>query len=172
MRKVLIIDTSVLCVWLEIPGMETCGSGKGNLSWDKEKVAQKLDNEIQQNTVLVLPLATVLESGNHITQARSKQYELAGELAEIMRKAADETSPWAAFAEQAVLWEAEGLKNLADEWQQVVPQKTSLGDATMKMLAEHYARKGYQVEIMTGDEGLKSYEPIPPVSRPTRRSSR
>ncbi|MEQ9481365.1 hypothetical protein [Coleofasciculus sp. F4-SAH-05] len=170
MKKVLIIDTSVLCVWLEIPGMETCGSG--SLYWDKEKVDQKLETEIQHNTVLVLPLATVLETGNHITQARSKPYELAQKLAEIMRKAADETTPWAAFAEQAELWEAEGLKNLADEWQQVVPQKTSLGDATMKMLAEHYDRKGYQVEIMTGDEGLKSYEPIPPVPRPKRRSSR
>jgi len=170
MRKVLIIDTSVLCVWLEIPDKETCGSG--SLYWNKDKVDQKLEAEIQQNTVLVLPLATVLETGNHITQARSKQYELARKLAEVMIKAADETSPWAAFAEQAVLWEAEGLKNLADEWQNVVPQKTSLGDATIKMLADHYAQKGYQVEIMTGDQGLKSYEPIPPVSRPKRRSSR
>ena len=170
MRKVLIIDTSVLCVWLRIPDMETCGSSR--LYWDKEKVDQKLDAEIQQNTVLVLPLATVLETGNHIVQARSKQYELAQELAKIMRAAADETSPWAAFAEQAVLWEAEGLKNLADEWQKIVPQKTSLGDATIKMLAEHYAKKGYQVEIMTGDQGLKSYEPISPTHHPKRRSSK
>lgn len=147
--------------------METCGTG--SLYWDKEKVDQKLEAEIEQNTVLVLPLATVLETGNHITQARSKQYELAQELAKIMIAAADETTPWAAFAEQAALWEAEGLKNLADEWQQVVLQKISLGDATMKMLAEHYTKKRYQVEIMTGDEGLKSYEPIPPAKR---RSSR
>lgn len=25
MRKVLVIDTSVLCVWLKVPGKETCG---------------------------------------------------------------------------------------------------------------------------------------------------
>ena len=25
MKKVLVIDTSVLCVWLKVPGKETCG---------------------------------------------------------------------------------------------------------------------------------------------------
>lgn len=84
--------------------------------------------------------------------------------------AADETTPWAALAEQSVLWEAEGLKKLAAEWQTLVAQRTSLGDSTIKLLAEHYAQKLYQVEIMTGDEGLKSYEPTLPVPRPKRRS--
>lgn len=25
MRKILIIDTSILCVWLKVTGMDTCG---------------------------------------------------------------------------------------------------------------------------------------------------
>jgi len=25
MKKVLIMDTSILCVWLDVPGMATCG---------------------------------------------------------------------------------------------------------------------------------------------------
>ncbi len=25
MKKVLIIDTSILCVWLEVPGKDSCG---------------------------------------------------------------------------------------------------------------------------------------------------
>ncbi len=149
--------------------METCGAGSNQ--WDKESVTRKLENEISQKTVLVLPLATILETGNHITQARSQQYALAQELAKIMMAAADETTPWAAFAEQSVLWEAEGLKKLATEWQTLVSQRTSLGDATIKVLAEHYVQKLYQVEIMTGDEGLKSYEPTPPDPRPRRRRS-
>lgn len=149
--------------------METCGSDSNQ--WNKETVTRKLESEISQHTVLVLPLATVLETGNHIAQAKAQQYTIAQELAKIMMAAADEATPWAAFAEQSVLWEAEGLKKLAAEWQTLVPQKTSLGDATIKLLAEHYARKLYQVEIMTGDEGLKSHEPTPPVSRPKRRRS-
>jgi AAA15 family ATPase/GTPase len=48
-------------------------------------------------------------------QAKLKQYEMAQALAEIMVKAADEKTPWAAFTDQSVLWEAEGLRKLAAE---------------------------------------------------------
>ena len=34
MRKVLLIDTSLLCVWLKVPGKETAGNNK----WDFELV--------------------------------------------------------------------------------------------------------------------------------------
>ena len=35
MKKVLVIDTSILCVWLSIPGFETCGSQEDK--WDKPR---------------------------------------------------------------------------------------------------------------------------------------
>jgi hypothetical protein len=62
MRKVLLIDTSLLCVWLKVPGKETAG----NNNWNFELVEQKIQTEINQGTILVLPLATVIETGNHI----------------------------------------------------------------------------------------------------------
>ena len=105
MRKVLIIDTSLLCVWLKVPGMEICGSDDDR--WDFERVDQKIQEEIAKSTTLVLPLATIVETGNHIAQARAKQYETAEAFAKIMTYVADETSPWAAFSEQIVLWEAQ-----------------------------------------------------------------
>jgi len=40
---------------------------------------------------------------------------------------------------------------------------------TIKEVAEYYARMGYRVEIFTGDEGLKAYEPIVPAEAPRRR---
>ena len=36
----------------------------------------------------------------------------------------------------------------------------SIGDATIKDVAEYYAEAGYEVEILTGDVGLKSYQPV------------
>ena len=69
MRKVLIIDTSLLCVWLKVPGMEICGSDDDR--WDFERVDQKIQEEIAKSTTLVLPLATIVETGNHIAQARA-----------------------------------------------------------------------------------------------------
>ncbi len=169
MRKVLIIDTSLLCVWLKVTGMEICGSDDDR--WDFERVDQKIQAEIAKSTTLVLPLATIVETGNHIAQARAKKYETAEAFAKIMTYAADETSPWAGFSEQIVLWEAQSLKELAFQFPNLAKQKTSMGDASIVILGWHYHHKGYQVEFLTADEQLKAQEPTPP-SPPTRRSSR
>ncbi|YAF96939.1 MAG: hypothetical protein AB3A66_04490 [Nodularia sp. CChRGM 3473] len=170
MRKVLLIDTSLLCVWLQVPGKETAGNNKCNF----EQVNQKIQTEITKGTTLVLPLATVIETGNHIAQAKTNttnKYPTAQKFAEIITYAADETSPWAAFREQIVLWEAEELKKLADKFPTQAIQETSMGDASIVVLGWHYHQKGYHVEFLTDDEQLKSQEP-PPPQPPTRRSSR
>ena len=170
MRKLLLIDTSLLCVWLQVPGKETAGNNK----WDFERVNQKIQTEINAGTTLVLPLATVIETGNHIAQAnnnKNNKYPTAQKFAEIITCAADETSPWAAFREQIVLWEAEELKKLADKFPTQAIQETSMGDASIVILGWHYYQKAYHVEFLTDDEQLKSQEP-PPPQPPTRRSSR
>ena len=169
MRKVLIIDTSILGVYLGVPGKDTCGSDKNQ--WDKKRVDDLLKKEEKESTTFVLPLAAIVETGNHIAQASSKRYEMAQALAEIMAKAADEKTPWAAFTDQSILWEAEGLKKLAVEWPNLAVQKISIGDATIKTVAEYYAKIGFQVEILTGDDGLRAYQPTTPVPMPRRRRS-
>jgi len=73
MRKVLIIDTSVLCVYLGIPKMESCG--KNSNYWDRDKIRRKLEEEEENQTVFILPLAAVIETGNHITQIKSENHE-------------------------------------------------------------------------------------------------
>ncbi|HEY9614351.1 type II toxin-antitoxin system VapC family toxin [Allocoleopsis sp.] len=167
--KVLIIDTSILCVYLGVPGKDTCGSDKNKR--DKKRADKLLQKEEKESTTFVLPLAVIIETGNHIAQASSKRYEMAQALAEIMEKVADEKTPWTAFTHQSKLWEAEGLKKLAEEWPKLAVQKISIGDATIKAVAEYYGKLGSQVEILTGDGGLKSYEPAPPLSRLKRRRS-
>ena len=172
MRKVLLIDTSLLCVWLKVPGKETAGNNK----WDFELVNEKILTEIEKGTTLVLPLATVIETGNHISQAKNTNSDskriTSEEFAKIMIYAADETSPWAAFREQIVLWEAEGLKNLAEKFPNQAVEKTSMGDASIVVLGwYYYQEKGFHVEFLTDDNGLKSQEP-PQPNPPTRRSSR
>lgn len=168
MRKVLIIDTSVLCVWLEVPGLEVCGPD--NDKWDKKRVDQKIGAEIDLNTTLVLPLATIIETGNHIAQAPHSRREKAIDLAELIRKSADARTPWAAFNDQSVLWTPEMLKELADEWPDLALRRLSLGDATIKEVAGYYAQnQGWRVEILTGDQGLKAHEPSVPVDMPRRR---
>lgn len=169
MKKVLIIDTSILCVYLKVPGKDTCGSNKDQ--WNKQRVDDLLEKEVQSSTTFVLPLAAIIETGNHIAQAGTKRYEIAQDLAEIILKTATEETPWAAFTEQSVFWDIQGLKNLAEEWPELAKQKISIGDATIISVANYYAKTGVEVEILTGDEGLKPYESITPIPTPRRRRS-
>ena len=172
MRKVLIVDTSLLCVWLKVPQMEKCGSDDD--LWDFDRVDKRIKEEIVNGTTLVLPLATLIETGNHIAQAKIKRPETAQasqHLSQIMIYAADETSPWAAFSEQFELWGSEKLKQLAAQWPNQAAQRTSMGDATIKKVGDFYAEKGYRVEFLTADRQLKSLEPTPPTKTQQKRRS-
>jgi hypothetical protein len=171
MQKVLIIDTSILCVYLQVPGKETCGSD--NDKWDNKRVQERFKQEEEQGAKFVLPLATIIETGNHIAQANSRRYETAQAFADILIKVADGVIPWQVFTTEVdELWTSEKLKQLATMWPNLASSKISIGDATIKAVAEYYAKASttLQVEIFTGDGGLKAYEPATPA--PTRRSSR
>ncbi|MBN3873104.1 hypothetical protein [Nostoc sp. JL33] len=171
MRKVLIIDTSILCVYLGVPGKETCGSD--NDKWDKKRVEARFKAEEKQGAKFILPIATIIETGNHIAQAKSRRYEIAQAFADILVKVADGLIPWGVFETQVgELWNSEQLKQLATEWPTLASRKISIGDATIKTVAEYYAKASstFQVEIFTGDGGLKAYEPATPERR--RRSDR
>src|SRR5262245_14597122 len=104
MKKVLVIDTSILCVWLGVAGKETCGRARDR--WDKGRVDQIIARERKAGTTFVLPLATIIETGNHIAQGTGDRcHTEAQRLATLMAEAADGKSPWAAFTQQAVLWD-------------------------------------------------------------------
>lgn len=53
MQKVLIIDTSILCVYLKVPFMDKCGPDDNQ--WDYQRVNEKINDEICQKSLLVLP---------------------------------------------------------------------------------------------------------------------
>ena len=110
-KRVLVIDTSVLCCWLEVPGKEVAGPAGDR--WDHTRISSLIDLEIQQNSTLVLPMATLIETGNHIAQAPGQRHRTSTRLAECLRQAAEAESPWAAFTDQSPLWEAEKLAELA-----------------------------------------------------------
>lgn len=166
-KRVLILDTSVLCCWLQVPGKEE--AGPTNDRWNHGRINALLVQERAKNSTFVLPIATLIETGNHIAHAPSHRFECATSLAGYLREAADAQSPWAAFTDQSPLWQAENLRTLAENWPQLANGGFSIGDATIKDVAEYYAKAGYFVEILTGDAGLKAYEPSKPVAIPRRR---
>lgn len=166
-RRVLILDTTVLCCWLRVPGKEEAGPTHDR--WDHARIEKLLNEERQKGSTFVLPLATLIETGNHIAQTVRDRFALATVLADHLRKAADAASPWAAFTDQSPLWQPENLRKLADTWPALAAAGTSIGDATIKDVAEYYARASYTVEILTGDLGLKAYQPAKPAPIPRRR---
>jgi len=169
-KKVLIFDTSVLCAWLGVPGMEACGPDDAR--WDKARIEEKVQSEATRKTTFVLPIAGIIETGNHIARAPHSRYEKGLALAGLMEKSAQQETPWAAFSDQSVLWSTERLLELAREWPKLADSKFSLGDATIKYAAEYYSQTGFQVEILTGDQGLKAYEPSVLPETPRRQKRR
>lgn len=167
MRKALILDTSLLCAYLQVPGKETCGPADDR--WGPERVTAKIEQARQQGATLVLPLATVVETGNHIAQAPRERYERAQALVQIITEAADARSPWAALDAQAAQWGGASLKESVAPWPQDAARGLSLGDALILRVAALYAELGFHVELLTGDCQLKSLEPPPPRLIPRRR---
>ncbi|MEM0993598.1 MAG: hypothetical protein AAGI49_11240 [Bacteroidota bacterium] len=168
MEKIIIFDTSILCVWLQIPNFERCGNDED--FWDYERIDKKIEEELKNNVTFVLPLATIIETGNHISQSSGNRYELAKKFSALLSKSVDNEYPWAAFSEQGELWTDQRMKQLAENFPDLAIQSLSLGDAMIKDIAEYYAGFGrYAIEIFTGDQGLKAYEPMKPLKIPRRR---
>lgn len=167
-KRVLILDTSVLCCWLQVPGKEETGPVKDR--WNYDRIDDLLFEERAKGSTFVLPIATLIETGNHIAQAPHHRFERATGLANCLRLAADAQSPWAAFTDQSQLWQSESLMALAETWPALASGGISIGDHTIKDVAEFYARSGFFVEILTSDAGLKAYEPVLPIVAPRRRS--
>ena len=168
MKKVLVIDTSILCVWLGIPGFETCGPQDDR--WDKKRVDSTINHETANKSLFVLPLATIIETGNHIAKAPHSRKVRAEALVNLLRMTADGRTPWAALSEQDRLWSRDSLLELSREWPMLAERKLSIGDAMIKNAANYYAAMGCTVEIFTGDLDLKSFEPAEqPAEIPRRR---
>ncbi|MZP30913.1 hypothetical protein GTO91_14435 [Heliobacterium undosum] len=166
MNKVLILDTSFLCCMLNVPGKNTCGK---NNEWNHKTVNEYIEKAIQEKYTIVLPLATIIETGNHIAQASSFRYEKAMELGSLMRLAAEHHSPYAAFTDQSAFWNDQGLTELASHWPVRANEGLSIGDASITIIADYYAKTGIIVDIATGDTQLKAYEPARPANVPRRK---
>lgn len=150
---------------MDVAGKATCGPA--NDRWDKDRIERLLDSE--KGATIVLPLASIIETGNHIAQAGARRFESAHLFCAKLTAVANAEIPWAAFSEQAELWTPESLLRIAREWPDLAVSGLSMGDATIKEVAEYYGKSGMTVEIITGDAGLKAYETQAQIMTPRRR---
>ncbi|MBF0283682.1 MAG: hypothetical protein HQL51_04395 [Magnetococcales bacterium] len=170
-QKVVVIDSSLLVVWLKVPGRQDAGP-KHDL-WDFDRIDAMFRKNQEEGATFVLPVATIIETGNMICGVPKKEDRLppAQALVELITSSGRGVSPWAIFSDQSVLWESDQLIRIVEKWPELTGRSrcVSMGDATIKVVAEHYAKMGFHVEIATGDFGLKSFQPPAPVVVPTPR---
>lgn len=160
-KKVLIVDTCLACVWMQVPDKET--AGPDNDRWDYNRVNKKIKEETDAGTLLVLPLASIIETGNHIAQInRQDKIDYVRKFAELIQHCVDGDMPWVAYSEQNHLWEGEHLKGISDRWvaMNATGETHSLGDVSILDVATAYRKVGFQVEILTADQLLKAYESV------------
>lgn len=155
MAEVRFVDTSVLCDLLKVPGK--CQR--------HEEVRSELDSLLQSRVHLVLPIATVIETGNHIAQANDGHGRRASAEAfvNLLRLTAQGKMPWVLHS---VAWDSRMLDLLCDGPGQIgsfveIAGNGILGAGDVAILAECslYAARtaGVAVTVWTHDERLAAY---------------
>lgn len=126
--NVRFMDTSIVMNLLEIP----------NMCADAEKIKAEFDNVVKENETLILPMSTIIESGNHIAHIADGtiRRKKAMKFQEFLRKTAREEVPWILYGVE--LFE-EDLLILADEFpEKALQMKMGIGDMSIIRFYEKY----------------------------------
>lgn len=151
MPQVRFVDTSVLCDLLKVPGK--CQR--------HEQVRAELQSLHEANVQLVLPIASIIETGNHIDgHGRRKS---AAAFVALLRLTANGTAPWVLHS---VAWDNRMLDLLCDGPRGIGDFVTlagqgilGAGDVAILAECELYASRtsGVTVSVWTHDDRLGAY---------------
>lgn len=154
MSRVTFIDTSVLCELLRVPGK----------SQDAGDTADELALRTELGQRFILPVTTIVETGNHIEHANGNR-ETAEAFARLARAAIEGRGP---FQVNRVLWDASFLARIIDGGPTRVDfvdlastHQLGTGDIAILVERDQYvaatAFTTADVEIWTNDDRLRSY---------------
>ena len=125
--NVKFIDTSVMLNLLEVP--EMCN--------DAEEVKKQWKENLEAKDVLIMPAATIIETGNHIAHIAngSKRREIAMKFGEFLRKTANGEAPWQLYGVKST---KEELLYLADNIADFATRKIGIGDVSIIYAYQRY----------------------------------
>jgi hypothetical protein len=158
-----IIDTSVLVNILDIP----------NMNENHKKAIEEFKLLIQsEKDTLILPLATIIETGNHIAHIsngdiRRKKAEL---MAKYLEKTAKGEAPWEYYCKEL---DKEDLLKLSQDFPDSAMRETGIGDMSIIRAYEKYKLEVPAIGtimIWSFDNHLQGYKEV--LTLPTRRRSR
>jgi len=153
MATATFVDTSVLCEFLAVPGK----------SQRPDEIRQELRERVAARESLLLPVATIIETGNHIAQlGGGPARTCAMRLAHLLRMTAAGEAPWELHG---ITWNGELLNGMCDGVRGALPledmamQGVGTGDVSILAEAEAYRRRVAHVDvrIWTLDAGLAAY---------------
>lgn len=158
MKAICLVDTSIFCELLRVP----------NMSQRHQETRGLLAQKVRGGEQLLLPITTVLETGNHIGQNGSgeERWQAARRFAVEVKKALEGESPFI----PAVFFEKKELT----EWLEHFPEWTKshsargkkgsgFGDLTIVKLFEQQcaSNQARRVYIWSLDEHLSGYDQSP-----------
>lgn len=156
MREVYLIDTSVFCRILRVPNM--CSDQE-----HKEALMElaRLTNRVGITTTLLLPVAAIYETGNHIAQNGdgNVKRKTALRFAKQVQAALDGRAPWT----PTPLPDLRDMAAWLDEFPNLVVTGTGLGDLSIIKLFEQQCELNplARVRIWSTDEHLSAYDRLP-----------
>lgn len=144
MRAVAIVDTSVLLNLVPVPGENQ----------QQEQVAAEFKRLVDSNTALLLPVATLIETGNHIARLADggQRHRTATKFAKLAIDELDGKSPFTATAPPEIRAVIERFAEFA---------KQTIGLADLSIIGEYERlvklNPGRRVSIWSLDDHLAGY---------------
>lgn len=159
--KIHFIDTTVFCNIINVD----------KLADEREYAIAEL-KEINDNSArekIILPFATIIETGNHIAHIAdgNLRYKTAQKFCEAIIKTIEGSAPWTYYGSQLT---EEDLRKICDNFPQAVITGTGVGDLSIVRAYEKYKDETPGVEeirIWSYDRHLEHYHEI--MDMPPRR---
>lgn len=147
---ICIVDTSIFCNVLDVPGRNEY----------RDEVLRTLREHITRGFNLLLPLATLYETGNHIAQASDGglRRTAAERFSKQVRKAVDGQAPWRPMplhgARELVAW--------LDEFPDSAMRGVGLADLSIIKIFMHQCElhRARRVFIWSFDAHLQGYDRV------------
>ncbi len=151
MSAVVIVDTSVFLNVLNVP----------NFNQDRRAVLQAFRNHLEDGAIMLLPMAAIFETGNHIAQLRDggNRRRFARKYVDLVREALNGTAPWRPTqpptTEMMALW--------IDDFPDSAMRGAGIGDLSIIKEWEAAVARHYHLRtlIWSLDGHLKAYDHQP-----------
>ncbi len=156
MTRVTFIDTSILCELLQVPGKSQPSNAE---------VRAELERRAKKGERFVVPVTAVIETGNHIAQAKSgDRHAAATRLVDLLRAAMAGNR---SFLLQAFSWDARFFGDLCDgnhtgkTFAELAGARMGAGDVAILVELDRFVEGSAflhsDMDLWTEDHALSSY---------------